>query len=121
MSVTLNKRAADHAKKLAQEGKVVLDERDQWSEHQPSAQQENEYIKQHGWAQYGRWYLGIDDEKDEDTKGHYKFPDGDFENVHRCGVISAEVRAAQRKYVDIEVAAAHLHGMLDELAATRRS
>ncbi|MDT7782929.1 MAG: hypothetical protein QOF58_1348, partial [Pseudonocardiales bacterium] len=47
--------------------------------------------------------------------------DGDFENVHRCGVISAEVRAAQRKYADIEVAAAHLHGMLDELAATRRS
>jgi uncharacterized protein (DUF2267 family) len=45
----------------------------------------------------------------------YKFPYGDFENVHRCGVIAAEVRAAQRKYADIEVAAAHLHGRLDEL------
>jgi hypothetical protein len=115
MSVTLNKRAFDHAKKLVEDGKVVLDERDEWSEHQPSAQQENDYIAQHGWSAYGRWYLGVDDEEDEDTKGHYKFPYGDFENVHRCGVISAEVRAAQRKYTDIEVAAAHLHGMLDEL------
>jgi nucleotide-binding universal stress UspA family protein len=50
----------------------------------------------------------------KDEKSRYKFPYGDFENVHRCGVIAAEVRAAQRKYTDIEVAAAHLHGMLDE-------
>jgi hypothetical protein len=30
-------------------------------------------------------------------------------------VLSAEVRAGQRKYNDIETAAAHLHGMLDAL------
>lgn len=35
--------------------------------------------------------------------------------MHRCGVIAAEVRAAQRNYSGIEVAAAHLHGMLDQL------
>jgi hypothetical protein len=51
----------------------------------------------------------------EETKSRYKFSYGDFENVHRCGVIAAEVRSGQRKYTDIEVAAAHLHGMLDEL------
>jgi RNA polymerase sigma factor (sigma-70 family) len=39
----------------------------------------------------------------------------DFEAVHRCGVLAAESRAGQYKYSDIEVAAAHLHGMLDEL------
>jgi hypothetical protein len=32
-------------------------------------------------------------------------------------VLSAEVRAGQRKYVDIENAAAHLHGMLDALTS----
>jgi hypothetical protein len=42
------------------------------------------------------------------------FPYGDFENVHRCGVLSAEVRAGQRKYADIEAAASHLHGMIDK-------
>jgi hypothetical protein len=30
-------------------------------------------------------------------------------------VLSAESRAAQRKYVDVQTAAAHLHGMLDAL------
>jgi hypothetical protein len=31
------------------------------------------------------------------------------------GVLTAESRAAQYKYQDIESAAAHLHGMLEEL------
>jgi hypothetical protein len=35
-------------------------------------------------------------------------------------VISAETRAAQYKYDDIEVAAAHLHGMLEKAARTQR-
>jgi hypothetical protein len=65
----------------------VLDERDDSSEHQPSAA----------------------------TKAHYKFPYGDFEDVHRCAVLSAEVRAAQYEHDDIQIAAAHLHGMLDAL------
>src|SRR5437660_126671 len=46
--------------------------------------------------------LGTDSKAREDTKEHYKFPYGDFEKVHRCGVLSAEVRAGQRKYADIE-------------------
>jgi hypothetical protein len=115
MAVKLNKRAFDHAKRLVNEKRVVLDVMDDWSEHQPSAAQETKFIEEHGLGEYGRWYLGVDDEQDEDNKGRYKFPYGDFQNVHRCGVIAAEVRAAQRKYTDIEVAAAHLHGMLDEL------
>jgi hypothetical protein len=32
--------------------------------------------------------------------------------VHGCGVLSAGVRAGQRKRYDVEKAAAHLHGML---------
>src|SRR6266487_2732820 len=113
MAVKLNRRAFDHAKTLIAEGKYVLDERDRWSEHQPSTQQENGYIAEHGIGEYGRWYLGIDDEEDEDNKGRYKFPYGDFEKVHRCGVLAAESRAGQYKYDDIEHAAAHLHGMID--------
>ena len=115
MAVKLNRRAYDHATSLIEEGKVVLDERDDWSEHQPSAAEENEFLEQHGWSEYAKWYLAVDDEETEETKGHYKFPYGDFENVHRCGVLAAESRAGQRKYDDVESAAAHLHGMLDEL------
>jgi hypothetical protein len=52
-------------------------------------------------------------------KSHWKFPYGDFENVHRCGVLAAESRAGQRKYGDIESAAAHPHGMLEAIASAR--
>jgi hypothetical protein len=115
MAVKLNNRAYDHARSLIEERQVVLDDRDEWSEHRPPAREENRYIEEHGIRTYGRWYLGVDDEFDEDTKSHYKFPYGDFEKVHRCGVLAAEVRAGQQKYLDIEKATAHLHGMLDAL------
>ena len=45
---------------------------------------------ENGISEYGKWYLGIEDEEDENNKGHYKFPYGDFENVHRCGLLAAE-------------------------------
>jgi hypothetical protein len=115
MAVKLNQRALEHARRLVKNGNAVLDERDAWSEHRPSAEQENKFIEVNGLEEYQKWYLGIDDEQDEDNKGRYKFPYGDFTDVHRCGVLSAESRAGQYKYVDIELAAAHLHGMLDEL------
>jgi hypothetical protein len=118
MAVKVNQRAVDHAKSLIWTAKYVIDDRDAWSEHQPSAQQENEFIREHGYAEYARWHLGIDDEYDEETKGRYKFPYGDFEKVHRCGLLAAESRAGQRKYYDIELAVAHLHGMLDALRKT---
>jgi hypothetical protein len=47
------------------------------------------------------------------TKGHYKFPYGHFERVHRCALQAAESRAGQYKHLDIELEAAHLHGMLE--------
>jgi hypothetical protein len=115
MAVRLNKNAFEHAKTLVSEGRVVLDERDAWSEHQPSTQEENDFIKAHGFAAYGKWHLGIDDQQNENTKKRYKFPYGDFQKVHRCAVLSAESRAGQYKHLDIEHAIAHLHGMIEEL------
>jgi hypothetical protein len=115
MAVKLHRPGYDHAKQLVGDGHVVLDDRDAWSEHQPSANEENAFIAEHGYSEYGRWHLGVDDELGVETKGRYKFPYGDFKDVHRCAVLSAESRAGQRKYDDIEAAAAHLHGMLEAL------
>jgi hypothetical protein len=111
----LNQPAYEHAQRLIADRQVVLDERDDWSEHQPSAQDENRFIQEHGMDEYARWYLGVDEEQPKENKGRYRFPYGDFEKVHRCGVLSAESRAGQYKHFDIERAAAHLHGMLDAL------
>jgi hypothetical protein len=49
--------------------KCVQDEKDEWSKHQPSAEKENEFIKENGFSEYGKWYLGIEDEEEEDNKG----------------------------------------------------
>lgn len=111
----LNEQAYEQAKKLIREGNVRLDERDAWSEHKPSTEEENRFIQEHGFGEYSKWFLGIDTGKREGQKGRYTFPYGDFENIHRCGVLAAEVRAGQYKYPDIEFAAAHLHGELDAL------
>lgn len=113
MTVKLNQTSYDHARQLIEHRKMVLDDRDAWSEHQPSAADENRFLAAHGFAAYQRWYLGIDDEHPADSKSRYKFPYGDFEKIHRCGLLTAEARAGQYKHLDIELAAAHLHGMLD--------
>jgi hypothetical protein len=116
MAVKLHRAAYEHAQRLVKEGHAVVDERDDWSEHQPSAQQENEFIERHGMGEYGKWHLGVDTERPPTTKGHYKFPYGDFADVHRCAVLAAESRAAQNDYDDIKSAAAHLHGMLEAVS-----
>ena len=120
MAVTLNKKAFENAKALILEGKFVSDQRDDWSEHQPSAKEENEFIRQHGIGEYAKWHLGINDEKSDTTKGAYEFPYGDFEKVHRCGILSAESRAAQYKHQDIASAAAHLRDMIEAEQRSRR-
>jgi hypothetical protein len=109
----LNERSYEYAKKLVAEGKFVLDYRDDWSEHQPSTQNENRFIEEHGMDDYALWHLGLNEDQPAQNKGRYRFPYGDFEAVHRCAVLSAESRAGQYKHFDIERAAAHLHGMLD--------
>lgn len=121
MAIKLNGTGYDHARRLVEDGRLVLDERDDWSEHQPTAAQENAFIEEHGYGEYSKWHLGVDDEQSQDTKARYKFPYGDFKDVHRCGVLAAESRAGQRGYDDIESAAAHLHGMLETIAAGSRS
>ena len=113
MAIKLSRRSYEHAQQLVKQGKVVLDDRDDWSEHQPSSAEENRFIEEHGWEEYGRWHLGVDDSRAEDTKARYSFPYGDFADVHRCAVLSAESRAGQYDHEDIKSAAAHLHGMLE--------
>lgn len=121
MAIKLSQASFEHAKNVIREGHVVLDDRDAWSEHRPSAAEENAYIEQHGYRAFARWHLGIDDAKPEDTKGRYKYPYSDLRDVHRCAVLSAESRAAQQSQADIELAAAHLHGMLEALQPAQRA
>ena len=113
MSVKLNDDALSAARRLVREGSVVRDGRDDWSEHAPSADEQNEYLEREGWEAYGRWHLGIDTDKATETKGRYSFPFGDFSKVHRCAVISLESRAAQNDHADIATASKNLLKLID--------
>jgi hypothetical protein len=113
MAVKLNSSALTHARKLVKDGKVVHDERDDWSEDAPSTDAQNDYIEKHGWEAYGDRHLGIDTEKPAETKGRYSFPYGDFSKVHRCAVISLESRAAQNDHDDITKSTKNLLDLID--------
>jgi hypothetical protein len=107
-SIRLNDNAFAFAEQLIREGRVIADSKGAWRGHRPSANEENEFIRLHGFGEYGKWHLGVDDHYPENTKQRYKFPYGDFKNVHRCGLLAAKARARQYSYIEIENAAAKL-------------
>jgi hypothetical protein len=113
VAAKLNKKSLEHAKKLIKEGHVHRDERDDWSEHAPSAEQENKFIENHGFKEFASWHLGLDGDASEGTKGSVSFPFGDFKMIHRCAVISLESRAAQHGHDDIAKAAKELLEQID--------
>jgi hypothetical protein len=52
MAVKRNRTSFEYARELVTQEKVVVDERDAWSEDQPSTQEENEFIDAHGDPEY---------------------------------------------------------------------
>lgn len=114
MALKLNKKAFDFAKRLVNQGKVVHDQRGDWSREKPSTNDENAYLRSYGANEYGNWFLGVDEEKPADTKERYEFPYGDFDKVYRAGLVAAETRAAQYKHHDIQQAAKQLIEMIDD-------
>jgi hypothetical protein len=106
--IKLNQAGSTFATELIEQGHVVADGKGSWSEHHPSVVEENEFLRVHGFSEYAKWHLGIDPRFSENSKRRYKFPYGDFKNVHRCGLLAAKARARQYGYSDIKDAAAEL-------------
>src|ERR1043166_7193031 len=107
-SIKFNEDAFAFAARLINQGYVTADAKGAWSTHRPSVKTENDFIRLHGFGEYAKWHLGIDERYPANTKGRYKFPYGDFKNVHRCGVLAVKARARQYGYTEIERAAAKL-------------
>lgn len=111
MTVKLNSEAVKFAKDLIKSGKYIVGT--DWSEEQPSTDEENQFAQNQGWDTYAQWHLGVDTDYEKDEKSRYAFPFGDFKKVHRKGVIAAKQRAAQNDYTEIENAADDLLQMID--------
>ena len=111
-NLSLNRAAMSLAKQLIQDGKVNK-EQDNWEQNKPNPESENAFLAEHEMKEYGRWFLATVDGTDPETKGHYEFPFGNFDQVFRSGLIAAKQRAGQFKHSAIEQAAGILLGMLE--------
>ena len=112
-TVRLDGNAFAYAKELIAQGRVVVDKKNAWADHRPGAAEENEFIRTHDFAEYAKWHLGVDETHAGDTKARYKFPFGDFKDVHRSGLLAVKSRAHQFGYADIEKAAIRLIEIVD--------
>ena len=108
----VNQAAVEKISSMIDANQYVLDSA--WSEAQPSTDRENEYREQHGWEEFGQWHLAIDTTASEQTKDRYRFICGDFQRVHRSGLIAAKQRAAQNDHTAIANIADELLQKLDQ-------
>ena len=113
-SYTVNEAAVAHARKMIDSRQYVLDS--DWGDAQPRAADENAYLDSHSWDDYGRWFLGLTEGANDETKARYAFVYGDFRRLHRTGLIACVYRAAEWRHKDVERAAYDLLQRLDEKA-----
>ena len=109
----LNENAFAYAQELIAQGHIVLDKKNDWGNHHATAQQENDFIRDHGFTEYSKWHLGIDAMHVQNSKARFKFPFGDFKDIHRCALLAVKSRAHQYGYSGIENAAERLLEMME--------
>lgn len=114
-SYRVNKTGVAQARKLIDAGSY--DDTTEWSDAAPSTEERNEEIEEAGREEWSSWYLAVDTDAGEETKGRYRFPYGDFEKVNRAALIHAKQRAAQNDHADVERAADDLLQRLDQKRA----
>ncbi|HSL64915.1 MAG TPA: hypothetical protein VK874_09685 [Gaiellaceae bacterium] len=103
------------ARRLIEARQYVLDS--DWGESQPGADDENTYLENHSWDEFGEWHLGLTDGANAETKARYAFVYGDFRRLHRTGLIACHYRAAEWRHKEIELAAHELLQLLDRATA----
>lgn len=111
----VNDAAVEKAYELIDSRQYLL--RSDWSEVQPKASDEDDFLFSHDWDEYAQWHLGLTDRATPETKGRYAFVYGDFRRLHRMGIISCVDRAAEWYHKEVELAAHDILQYLDESRA----
>jgi hypothetical protein len=113
-SYEVNQAAFEHARELIEKRRYVL--RSDWGERQPTAADQNRFLKSHSWDEYAAWHLGLTVGANDETKARYAFVYGDFRRLHRTGIIAVHLRAAEWRHKEVELAAHELLQLLDRRA-----
>ena len=106
----VSRQAVRHARQLIDNGRIVAES--DWGQVQPTADDENRFLKTHSWDEYEGWHLGLTEGATDDTKARHAFVFGDFERLHRSGLIACVYRASEWRHKKVELAA---HRLLQEL------
>jgi hypothetical protein len=110
-SYTVNRRGVAQARKLIKAKRYVLNSN--WGDVQPTAADENAFLKEHSWQEYAGWFLGLTEGATDETKARYAFVCGDFRRLHRSGLIACLYRAAEWRHKEVERMAYRLLQELD--------
>src|SRR5215217_7046372 len=108
----VNRKAIAHARKLIRAKQYVLNS--DWGDAQPKADDENAFLTEHSWTEYGEWFLGLTEDASDETKARHAFVYGDFRRLHRSGLIACLYRAAEWRHKEVERAAHDLLQHLDK-------
>jgi hypothetical protein len=110
-SYKVNRGGVAQARRLIRAKRYVLNSN--WGNVQPKAADENAFLKEHSWEEYGGWFLGLTEGAPDETKARFAFVCGDFRRLHRSGLIACLYRAAEWRHKDVERAAYKLLQELD--------
>src|SRR5919199_5584281 len=114
-SYSVNDKAVAKARRLPDARQYVL--RSNWTDAQPTADQENDFLASHSWEEYAEWHLALTKGASDESKARYGFVYGDFRRVHRMGLIACRFRAAEWRHKEVELAAHDLLQYLDSKSA----
>ena len=114
-SYRVNRRGVAKARALIDARRYRV--RSQWADVQPRAAEQNAFIKSHGWDEYASWHLALTDGPADETKARYAFVFGDFQRLHRMGLIACYYRAAEWEHTEVMLAAHKLLVYLDRSRA----
>jgi hypothetical protein len=112
---SVNRRAVAKARDLIDARQYRV--RSRWADVQPRAAEQNAFLKAHGWAEYASWHLALTKGAPDGTKARYAFVFGDFQRLHRMGLIACYYRAAEWEHTEVMRAA---HNLLLYLDKSRR-
>jgi hypothetical protein len=115
---SVNERGVAKARELIDGRRYVL--RSPWSDVQPRADDENQFLDAHTWDEYAEWHLALTESARDETKARYAFVFGDFRRLHRMGLIACYYRAAEWSHREIQLAAHDLLLYLDDARERRR-
>ncbi len=108
MPIQLNPKGPANARQLIKDGKVDRDTPWSWT-----PDDENGILGDADWQEYGKWFLGVDDQEDPETKAHYRYPIGKDGRVYRSALIGDRQRSGQQHDRDIFEAAGELIELID--------